>query len=151
MDQPAVRLAGRRSAMEAARTALSGLAEVLHEASGAELARLMSLVDEVGAQAGAARVAVTAEALARGEVAESGATAHTWVREHAPSLRQGGPGTSRRSPACSPRAALRGRTSAEPPTRRPQSGWWPPASSTAPSRPPSRRLPCASSSASTRI
>ncbi|GGL43324.1 hypothetical protein GCM10012283_27400 [Phycicoccus endophyticus] len=78
--------------MEAARTALSGLAEVLHEASGAELARLMSLVDEVGAQAGAARVAVTAEALARGEVAESGATAHTWVREHAPSLRQGGAG-----------------------------------------------------------
>ncbi|HET9021508.1 MAG TPA: DUF222 domain-containing protein, partial [Ornithinibacter sp.] len=81
-----------RSRLEAAREALSGLGSVLHEASGPELAELMTLVDRVTAQGAAARVAVTVEAVARGEVAEAGMNPHAWVREHAPSLRQGGAG-----------------------------------------------------------
>ncbi len=83
-------LAQRRSAMGAALEALDGLGSVLHEASGADLAELMTLADALAATAGAARVSVTTEALGRGEVAEAGHTACTWVREHAPSLRQGG-------------------------------------------------------------
>jgi hypothetical protein len=78
-------LAERRSRIEAAREALSGLGGVLHEASGSELG------DEAGrrgaAAVGAARAVVTADALVRGEVAEWGVNPHAWVREHAPSLR----------------------------------------------------------------
>ena len=85
-------LAERRSRIEAARDALKGLGEVLHEASGLELRELMTLADEVSAMAGAARVVVTAEAICRGEVSGSGMNAYTWVRENAPSLRQGGAG-----------------------------------------------------------
>ncbi|MBR7743031.1 DUF222 domain-containing protein [Phycicoccus sp. BSK3Z-2] len=48
----------------------------------------MGLVDDVTAKGSAARVAVTVEAVRRGEVAGSGT--HAWVREHAPSLREGG-------------------------------------------------------------
>ncbi|GAA4402977.1 hypothetical protein GCM10023168_14080 [Fodinibacter luteus] len=83
-------LAERRSVLEAAREALEGLDEVLVQASGAELIELLGVVDAVGARAGAARVVVTAEAVTRGEVAQSGMNVHAWVREHAPSLRQGG-------------------------------------------------------------
>ena len=82
----------RRSALEAARRALDGFEKVLYQAPSAELAGLMALADAVAAKAGAARVAVTVEALARGEVAASGVNAHCWVREHAPTLRQGGAG-----------------------------------------------------------
>ena len=46
----------------------------------------------LAASAAAARVAVTVEAVTRGEVAAAGANAHGWVRDHAPSLRQGGAG-----------------------------------------------------------
>ncbi|HET6968502.1 MAG TPA: HNH endonuclease, partial [Ornithinibacter sp.] len=92
MDQQPTSLTERRSALEAAREALTGLGSVLHQASGRELAELMSLADEVAAGAGAARVSVTVEAVSRGEVAEAGVNTHAWVREHAPSLRQGGPG-----------------------------------------------------------
>ncbi|WP_299446865.1 HNH endonuclease signature motif containing protein [uncultured Phycicoccus sp.] len=80
----------RRSRVEAAREALAGLGEVLGQASGAELGELMGVVDDVAAQACAARVAVTVEAARRGEC--TGAGVHGWVREHAPSLRQGGAG-----------------------------------------------------------
>ncbi|HMM96281.1 DUF222 domain-containing protein [Phycicoccus sp.] len=90
MDQSTTPLAERRSVMERASDALSGVADVLHQASGAQLAELMTLVDVLAARAAAARVSVTAEALVRGEVAESGANAHAWVLDHAPSLRQGG-------------------------------------------------------------
>ncbi len=83
-------LGERRSRLEAAAEALDDLDAVLHQASGGELAELMSLSDRVAAGAGAARVAVTLEAVTRGEVAGSGATVPTWVRDHAPSLRQGG-------------------------------------------------------------
>ncbi len=92
MDQPTVSLAERRSAIEAAEAGLSGLTDVLHQASGPELAELLTMVDGLAAKSAAARVAVTAEALTRGEVAASGTNAHAWVRDHAPSLRQGGAG-----------------------------------------------------------
>ncbi len=82
----------RRSRFEAARVALAGIGSVLHQASGPELAEYMTLVDEVTAQGAAARVAITVEAVSRGEVAESGSNVHAWVRDHAPSLRQGGAG-----------------------------------------------------------
>ncbi|NHA66836.1 HNH endonuclease signature motif containing protein [Phycicoccus flavus] len=90
MDEGVIGLAERRSVIEAAGERLTGITRVLHEASGAELAQLLTVVDSVAAQASAARVAITAEALSRGEVSASGDTAHTWVLEHAPSLRQGG-------------------------------------------------------------
>jgi hypothetical protein len=56
-------LAKRRSRLGAIREALAGLAEVLHDASGR-----LGEVDAVGLMADAARVAVTVEALVRGEV-----------------------------------------------------------------------------------
>ncbi len=74
--------------LEAAREALAGLGEVLHEASGPELAGLMGDLDAVAAQASAGRASVAVEAVRRGEC--SGGEVHAWVREHAPSLRQGG-------------------------------------------------------------
>ena len=93
MDQhQPLSLAERRARLEAADEALEGLGEVLFEASGEELGELMGLADRVAAKAGAVRVSVTVEATQRGEVAESGTNVHTWVRDHAPSLRQGGAG-----------------------------------------------------------
>src|SRR5512141_2993945 len=76
-------LAERRSVVAAAREALAGLGEVLGQASDAELGELMGEVDAVTALGGAARAVVAAEA---------GMNAHGWVRECAPSLRQGGAG-----------------------------------------------------------
>ena len=90
MARGTLTLAERRSAVEAAREALAGIGEVLGQASGAELGELMGLADEVSAVAGAARVEVAVEAVRRGECTGSGV--HGWVREHAPSLRQGGAG-----------------------------------------------------------
>ena len=46
----------------------------------------------LAARAGAARAVVAAEAVRRGVVAGSDLNAHAWVREFAPSLRQGGAG-----------------------------------------------------------
>ena len=85
-------LAERRSAVAAAREALAGLGEVLGQASDAELRELMGEVDAVVAQGAATRAVVAVEAVRRGVVAESGMNAHAWVRECAPSLRQGGAG-----------------------------------------------------------
>ncbi len=90
MDIGGCGLGERRSAIETAREALRGLGAVLHEAPGSELAELMGVVDDVAAQAGAARVAITVEAMGRGEIEAAGVNVHTWVRDHAPSLRQGG-------------------------------------------------------------
>jgi len=67
-----------------------GLEGVLHEASDAELAELLGEADAVAARAAAVRAVVVAEAVRRGVVAGSGLNAHAWVREFAPSLRQGG-------------------------------------------------------------
>ena len=90
MDIGGCGLGERRSALEGARDALEGLVSVVGSASGAELAELLSLVDAVATGAGAARAVLTVEAVGRGEVAPG--EAHGWVREHAPSLRQGGAG-----------------------------------------------------------
>ena len=46
----------------------------------------------MAARAGAVRAQVVVEAVRRGVVAGSGLNAHAWVREFAPSLRQGGAG-----------------------------------------------------------
>ena len=50
----------------------------------------MGGVDDVAAHASAARVCIVVEAVTRGQVAQEGTNPHGWVREHAPSLRQGG-------------------------------------------------------------
>jgi hypothetical protein len=92
MNAQPLGLEERRSRFAAAHEALAGLADVLHQASGPELGELMTAVDGVAAQAAAARVAITVEAVNRGQVAEEGVNAHAWVRDHAPSLRQGGAG-----------------------------------------------------------
>ncbi|WP_392545129.1 HNH endonuclease signature motif containing protein [Oryzobacter telluris] len=52
----------------------------------------MEEADRLAALAAAARVSIAAEAVARGEVAAAGENAFSWVRAHAPSLRQGGAG-----------------------------------------------------------
>jgi hypothetical protein len=92
MDQQPISLSERRSRLQAAADALDGMDDVLHQASGAELTELMALTDGVAAKAAALRVAVTVEAVSRGEVAAAGTNVHAWVRDHAPSLRQGGAG-----------------------------------------------------------
>ncbi len=48
-------LAERRSRLDAAAAALDGLGEVLHQASGEELAELMTAADRVAATAGSSR------------------------------------------------------------------------------------------------
>ena len=88
--QPPLSLAERRARLEAAEAALEGVDAVLWQASGSELGEWMALADRVAARAAAARVGVAVEATSRGEVAEAGTNVHGWVREHAPSLRQGG-------------------------------------------------------------
>ena len=85
-------LAERRSALVAAAESLVGFGAVVHEASDAELAELMGEADALAARAAAARAVVAVEAVRRGVVAGSGMNAHAWVRECAPSLRQGGAG-----------------------------------------------------------
>jgi hypothetical protein len=92
MNTQPLGLEERRSRVAAAHEALEGLADVLHQATGPELGELMTAIDGVAAQAAAARVTITVEAVNRGQVAEEGVNAHGWVRAHAPSLRQGGAG-----------------------------------------------------------
>ena len=89
----AVSLTDRVTTLQAARDVLSGLAEVLWQAQGAELAGVLTLLDEVAGLAGAGRVAVTREAFTRGEVAASQAGSLTgWVADHAPGLAVAGGG-----------------------------------------------------------
>ena len=83
-------LAERRLAMAAAADALVGFEGALVEASDAELAAVMGEADALTARASAVRAQVAVEAVRRGVVADSGLNAHSWVREFAPSLRQGG-------------------------------------------------------------
>ena len=85
-------LAERRFAMVAAAEALVGFGGVVHEASDEQLAAVMAEADALAARAAAARAVVAVEAVRRGVVAGSGLNAQAWVREHAPSLRQGGAG-----------------------------------------------------------
>lgn len=84
-----------RGVLNAARDGLSGIGDLLSTLNAQDLAELMTLADEVKAQAAAAQVRVTAEAAHRGEFASARrgvGSVHSWVREHAPSLRQGGAG-----------------------------------------------------------
>ena len=84
-----------RDALGVARSAVTGVREILHRLSGAELAEFMSLVDDLKSQASAAQVVIAVEAAHRGEFTSARrgeGSAHAWVREHAPSLRQGGAG-----------------------------------------------------------
>ncbi|MDT0212454.1 DUF222 domain-containing protein [Rothia sp. ARF10] len=82
-------------ALEAARVAIAGVRAVLPRLSGHELARAMGLADAVKSQASATQVLVTTEAAHRGEFVSARrglGSAHEWVREHAPSMRQAGAG-----------------------------------------------------------
>ncbi|MFC7491959.1 MULTISPECIES: HNH endonuclease signature motif containing protein [unclassified Knoellia] len=84
-----------RGVLGAARDRLADIGDVLSSLSATDLAELMKLADEVKSQAAAAQVRVTAEAAHRGEFASARrgvGSGHSWVREHAPSLRQGGAG-----------------------------------------------------------
>ena len=94
-DAPAGEGVAAMQALEAARLALAEVRAVLPRLSGDELARAMRLADAVKTGASATQVLVTTEAAHRGEFvsARRGAgSAHEWVREHAPSLRQAGAG-----------------------------------------------------------
>lgn len=94
-DAPAGEGVAAMQALEAARLALAEVRAVLPRLSGDELARAMRLADAVKTAASATQVLVTTEAAHRGEfvLARRGAgSAHEWVREHAPSLRQAGAG-----------------------------------------------------------
>src|SRR3954447_23168155 len=91
-------LTQHRERLAAALASLRGLEAVLWQASSTEsatdLARLLREVDDLGGACDAARVAVTGEAMARGETS-GGAAAMTvtqWVRHHAPTTRAGGAG-----------------------------------------------------------
>ncbi|MGL4742933.1 MAG: HNH endonuclease signature motif containing protein [Dermatophilaceae bacterium] len=78
----------QRSVLTAAREVLVEIAADASRLTEPEVADLMRLVDQVGAQVGAARVELTVETARRSgrSVRELGA----WVCEHAQSLRQGG-------------------------------------------------------------
>ena len=95
-------LAQHRERLAAGLASVRALEGVLWQApsSGSEagpaqgLAALLGEVDAMGGACDAARVAVTAEAIARGETRSGGAalTVTQWVRRHAPSTRGGGAG-----------------------------------------------------------
>ncbi|MGL4177608.1 MAG: hypothetical protein ACRCSN_16205, partial [Dermatophilaceae bacterium] len=88
MDLSCATVAERRSLLRAARCAAAGVASGLDGASGAELADLMTVLDEVAAVARAAQAQVAVEVVRRGEV--TGREVDSWVKCHAPSLRQSG-------------------------------------------------------------
>ncbi|MGB8383726.1 MAG: hypothetical protein WCG47_21170, partial [Dermatophilaceae bacterium] len=89
--QPIAGLAQVRAALASTAELLRALPEVLWQAAGAELGSLLGELDRVAALAAAGRVAVTLEAVQRGEVAASQcASAAAWVGQHAPSLASAG-------------------------------------------------------------
>ena len=91
-------LAQHRERIAAARASLGALDEALWQvASGggaAGLAGLLTEIDSLGGACDAARVAVTAEAMDRGETSGGSAalTPTQWVRLHGPTTRAGGAG-----------------------------------------------------------
>ena len=83
-------LAQVRAALASTADLLRALPAVLWQASGADLGVVLGELDQVAALASAGRVAVTAEALERGEVASSQcAGTAAWVAQHAPALAGG--------------------------------------------------------------
>ena len=80
-----------RSAVAAATASLTGLAGSMFAVGNAELGPFFRQVDDLSRQVEAARVAILAEALARGVVAGSERPSVTsWVIQWAPSYRAGG-------------------------------------------------------------
>ncbi|GAA1260833.1 HNH endonuclease signature motif containing protein [Oryzihumus leptocrescens] len=89
----AVSFADRFAAVGAAREALTGLAEAVHQCQGSDLGPAMGRLDVLRRLVEAAQVTVLGEGLERGEVASSTcSTAAGWVLEWAPSYRAGGTG-----------------------------------------------------------
>ncbi|MBC9956939.1 hypothetical protein [Yimella sp. cx-51] len=73
--------ADRHSAIDVARAALNGLNDGLFQAPGTVLTQFMTEVDDLVRLAAAARVAITAEAVQRGEVLTSTSRRTlAWVR-----------------------------------------------------------------------
>src|SRR6478672_8018108 len=91
-DMATVALADRLAVVDSARQSLAGIEQVLHQCQGADLGPAMGLLDALAWRVEAAKVAVLGEALERGEVSSSGASAAGWVLEWAPSYRGGGAG-----------------------------------------------------------
>ncbi len=88
-----VSVADRRALWAAAADALAGVGGLLWQVTGADLGALLGELDTLAALAAGARVAVVAEAAARGEVAASQAGSVTgWVAGHAPTLAAAGAG-----------------------------------------------------------
>ena len=82
-----------RSAVAAATSSLTGLAQSVFAVGNTELGPFFRDLDDLGRQVEAARVAVLAEALGRGVVAQSESpSAASWAIGWAPSLRAGGAG-----------------------------------------------------------
>jgi hypothetical protein len=96
--QQTLGLTQHRERIAAARESLRDLDSVLWQApsgGGADgLAGLLTEIDSLGGACDAARVAVTAEAMDRGETTGGSAatTPVQWVRQHAPTTRAGGAG-----------------------------------------------------------
>jgi len=81
----------RRAAVAAASVLLAGLGDVVVSVGNAQLGPFLRQVDDLARQMEAARVALLAEALARGVVAESDSpSAAAWLIQWAPSFRAGG-------------------------------------------------------------
>ena len=85
-------LAQRRELVRTAVDALAGVEGVLHQGVGAELGPFFAELDALRRGCEAGQVATLAEALERGEVSSSCASAAGWVLEWAPSYRGGGAG-----------------------------------------------------------
>ena len=81
-----VSLSTQLDAVRAGRIAVTQIPDVLLQCPGAELGALVGVLDDLASAAAAVRDAVMVEAVRRGEV--TGALP-TWIREQAPSLRQG--------------------------------------------------------------
>ena len=79
------------AALKHARGVVASLQRSVWQPSGSELPVILGELDALGSAVRAAIIAVTAEALSRGEVRASQSNGTVgWLREHAPSLRQGG-------------------------------------------------------------
>src|SRR6478672_2446363 len=84
-------LAGRRELVRAVESALAGVEGVLHQCLGSDLGEAFAELDALSRRVEAARVAVLAEALERGEVASSECASPTaWVVRWGESFRSGG-------------------------------------------------------------
>ncbi|KQZ90526.1 hypothetical protein ASD62_15790 [Phycicoccus sp. Root563] len=80
----------RESAVAQACAVLTRTEDALWAASGADLGRFMSELDELAARVDAARVEVLSEAVDRGEAGAGRSGASAWLLDHSPSLRAGG-------------------------------------------------------------